>query len=152
MNEDLPACCASCGMRLLFNNDRYKRISLDNLEKLKYTELQRAAHLLKNDTTKSIASVNVDRRRRNNNSDVYHYYHLHPELVEVETRSCMPCGERCKKGIDDAECFTPPYSIAAGYDFGVLSRALPQNNLTLSLTEKLCLAKNRLYIQILKLK
>ena len=42
INEDLPA-CASCGMRLLLN-DHYERISLDNLEKLKYTELQRVAH------------------------------------------------------------------------------------------------------------
>lgn len=76
------------------------------------------------------------------------YYHLHPELVDSEmAKMCQHCSAVANK----ADAAAPPkLSIAAGHDFGLLTRIKEFAAEPLSEVERILLSDVRLYHVVVK--
>lgn len=147
----LPA-CASCGVRALPSDAiGYRSYDLHRLEILQRP--QSFDNWEVSEEERSIRSwFQVPGSRVS--------YHLHPELVESrgavgEVQYFCKCCPACAAAVDEGK--VPNRSLAAGHDFGVLSRAIAMDPILrqappLTFAEKLSLAVFRPYIQILKLK
>ena len=163
---DLPA-CAACGVRALPGEGRsYERCRLRApfMRHLRYTSEQQAAfsgfHPHKQRVVSSFLAFENGQPVR---------FHLHPELVDVASpppfvaegeSSCAPpplldaasallC-PLCLRQLRTSRR-APTHSIANGYDYGVLKRALPADCAP-SMVEKLMVSLVRTYAQVLKLK
>lgn len=101
-----------------------------------------------NEKTRRIRSVFEYNRSDDGEAD---YYHLYQELVEHDVEQnayhCLLCPS-CVHAIQSDKL--PKFSIAKGYDFGVLSRFLSDRTGFLSLVEKVCIAKHRIHIDNIK--
>ena len=77
-------------------------------------------------------------------------YHLHPEFVDATHDASNPsmlfC-DRCKTQVGAGKSKAPPLSLAAGIDFGVLSRITEfrDPDMQLSEAEQMLLSEVRLY-------
>lgn len=159
---ELPA-CASCGIRALSSDrDAFVQHDVATLHRLKYTEAEVEVYQAMGSNQKLVKSVfsmrNTAPALPGERRAEFLFYHLHPELVTTTeeqsaqgraTRhhsrvTCWLCGS-CSSVVNDRSTDPPPLSIAAGYDYGVLSRALPQEftNTELSLTELRAISLNR---------
>jgi hypothetical protein len=165
----LPA-CASCGVRSLpsdraeYNEHEVRNLNLLRLSDEQLQEFngmpvikQRVKSVFKIQNHAPIGRDDVVRAD-------FLYYHLHPELVTTEEPSagdggggssrtrryprvtCWLCGS-CSEAVRDTRStpHPPPFSLAAGYDYGVLARGLPEDMRAyeLSLTETRAISVNR---------
>ena len=144
---DLPG-CGSCGIRALPTDHPFKLFSLSRLGMMRLSGEQIREFQALNPVTRAIKSVYLHEV-----GEVTDYYYLHRELIEVDrenqpaVRLCRGCSQAIESGI------IPSFSIANGYDYGILSRALPSLvDAPLSLAESLALAPNRLYIELVRIK
>lgn len=168
--QDLPA-CACCGVRALPDEaPDYVHVRVDDLDFISYSAQQEEAFQNKSPQAQQMTSSFL--YQRNNRR-----YHLHPELVDLHpapppppvavdgTSSNRPAQEpqqdhaftticpSCQKGIfrrGRNNNDMPPLSIAAGYDYGVLSRAIPNAD-DMTMVERQALTLRRLYIEAIKL-
>lgn len=142
--------CASCGVRSFCNDsDNFSATELRKLRTLKMSDSEKA--ILENIPLEFRPAVSYYVSRVDGD-----FYHLHPELISVKENGvgkmieesailCLSCkavaARKNRPGI-------PPFSIAAGMDYGVPSRI---NLPPLRLVEQYVIARVRLYSSIIKL-
>ncbi len=120
----LPA-CAACGIRALPSDaSQYRKLGLKLLDIYKFSENEKMQLLEKPIEYQKVKSVY---KRKKHGSEEWEYFHLYPELVELndqadEEEECELCGPCWKDGVSDQK--RPKYSIANGVDNGVLHRGL----------------------------
>ena len=130
--------CGTCGIRgFEMGSSKFRNFNLRDLGHLKLNEEQLAKYQEIVEPYRSLQSV----FKLNENE----YYYIHPELVK--NNNVKVCSE-CSKFFTRPQPAIPPFSIAAGVDFGLLDRLnLPK----LTLVEELLIARSRLFVNLVKL-
>ncbi len=135
--------CATCGERRYGISCSLHDVSTISLLRLSSVEIDTYNAL---GIYSPVRSVWIDKRSRD-----FVYYHAHPEFVAIDgaaflCNNCSSCLKRKK---------TPAihkYSVAAGYDFGDISRLpLSMNILPLTVAERFLIALVRPYGSVYKL-
>lgn len=130
--------CGMCGIRgFEMGTTKYHTFSLDQLHHLKLNEGQIVKYQEIIDPYRNLASV-----FKSNDGG---YYYIHPELVK--NNNIKVCSQ-CKYYFTECQPTIPPFSIAAGVDFGILDRL---NIPRLTLVEELLISRSRLFVSLVKL-